>query len=275
MEVLDLAENVQIALSCIALFAVLVVHQIARQTIRRLPIHLDQKLRARRTSRYSLAVAFAAFLLIIWAEDLKDAALIVSAFAVAIVLSLKEVIMCMTGWWLKLAGGHFQVGDRIEIDGLIGDVMDYGVLTITLLEVEPNSVGEQRSGSVVTIPNSLLLSKALTNQTKAFSYRWHSVLIRVKPNEDWQESEKALIEAGDEVWAEFAADAERQAHEVADKFSVQTGDAKPAIYLSQAADGTKTLELRIGLPVRDARKVEDQVLRAYFSKLSVHAKQVH
>jgi len=264
-------ETIQLFMSAFSLATVTALLIGIRQAIKHLPIDGDQKLRAKRTATYGCTLALGIFLVVIWAEELREAALVLSAFAVAIVLSTKELIMCVTGWWLKLAGGHFRVGDRIRIGSFNGDVVDYGLLTISLLEVDPNSPRQLRSGSILTIPNSMLLSHAVINQTLAFSFRWHSVLVRISDKTDWQRAEDALLEAGEEVWKDFEEDAEEEFVKFADRFGFQPGTKNPKIFMSHDDTGSKTLELRIGLPVRDGHHVEDRVLRAYYSKLSVQA----
>ena len=83
------------------------------------PVHTNQVRRAKKVS-YGGAILFVTLRIVIWADELREAALVLSAFAVAIVLSTKELIMCVTGWWLKLAGGHFRIGDRVQIGSTTG-----------------------------------------------------------------------------------------------------------------------------------------------------------
>lgn len=259
---------IRFTLTLTSLVSAVVVYVVLRQAIVRLPILPDQKRRARKTSAYGSILALFVLLLVVWADELREAALVLSAFAVAIALSTKELLMCITGWWLKLAGGHFRVGDRIRIGAYNGDVVDYGLLTITLLEVDP---GQERTGGVLTIPNSMLLVEAVVNQTLAFSFQWHSVLIKVPQELDWQKAETALLEAGREIWAEFDAEAEGQAEQLTHRFASQPDAREPEVFLGHGEDGKQTLELRIGLPVRQEYPVEDKILRAYYSKVSIHA----
>ena len=140
-----------------------------------------------------------------------------------------------------------------------------------LLEVDSAVPGQERTGGVLTIPNSILLGEAVVNQTLAFSFQWHSVLIKVPQALDWQKAETALLEAGQEIWAEFDAEAEGQTKQLTHRFASKPDAREPEVFLGHGEDGKQTLELRIGLPVRQEHHVEDKILRAYYSKVSIHA----
>lgn len=260
--------NPQHVITLICLVGVVFMLFVAPLGVNRLGVTPAQRRRAKKAIRYLTFIMSLAILTVVWADELKEGALVLSAFAVAIVLANKEVIMCVTGWWLKLAGNQFRVGDRIQVGPHKGDVVDYGLLTTTLMEVEVEQGSEQRSGSVVILPNSIYLSSPVRNETKAFSAHWHTIRVAVKEGGDWRKAEISLLECGQKEWARMKDEINREEQSLDEHFELEQKEGEPRVYVTQKDDGRIQLDLRIALPVRDQREVEDRILRNYLARVA-------
>ena len=110
------------------------------------------------TIRNTLILVSIIGLAIIWAPQLQNFAVSLIAIAVALVLATKELLDCLTGSLLRTASKAYAVGDRIEINGTRGNVVDHNFLTTTLLEIGPGQTSHQYTGRAIVIPNNQLLS---------------------------------------------------------------------------------------------------------------------
>ena len=207
-------------------------------------------------------------LVVVWAEQLRVGAFVLSAFAVAIVLATKETLLCVQGWWLKIAGGHYRIGDRIQVGEWKGDVVEYGLLTTTLLEISADGSQELRSGGTVTLPNSLLLAEPVRNETRSLPFTWHDVNISVPLGEDWRARESLLLEYGRQEWTRYADEAREEVDRLEDSIAQPAGGGEPVVYVSQAESGLVHLRLRIGVPVGEKASVGDRIVRKYMDGLS-------
>src|SRR5690606_5223471 len=97
-------------------------------------LHGDQRRRIMVSVRNALLVVLIVGLVMIWGAELRVAALSAFAIAAAIVIATKELIMCISGSFLRTGSHAFKVGDRIEVGGIRGDVFDTTLLTTTLFE---------------------------------------------------------------------------------------------------------------------------------------------
>jgi small-conductance mechanosensitive channel len=235
---------------------------------RHLEIGPKQRRRVRRVSQYAIVLALLVVMVVVWAEQLRVGAFVLSAFAVAIVLATKETLLCFQGWWLKIAGGHYRIGDRVQIGQWKGDVVDYGLLTTTLLEVSTGANQEFRSGGTVTIPNSLLLSEPVRNETRSLPYTWHTVTIHVPAGEDWRVRERLLLDCARQEWTQYAERAREEVDRLEDDIAQPAGGDEPQVFVSQSADGLVELRLRIGVPVGETASADDRIVRAYLDRLS-------
>jgi small-conductance mechanosensitive channel len=91
------------------------------------------------------------------------------------------------GGFIVLAGQPYEVGDRIEIAGESGDVIDIGVMSTTLLEIGGWVHGDQPTGRVTIIPNGRVLTQQVHNYTKDHSFIWEELTISLTYDSDWQQ----------------------------------------------------------------------------------------
>ncbi|MBC8130616.1 MAG: mechanosensitive ion channel [Rhizobiaceae bacterium] len=96
-------------------------------------------------------------LLGVWLSEIQNLVFSLAAVMVALVVATKELIMCVAGAALRLGGGLFKVGDRIETNGIRGEVLDHGLFSTTIMETPPVSLGHAGTGRRLTLPNSLFL----------------------------------------------------------------------------------------------------------------------
>ena len=149
-------------------------------------------------------------IVVIWIEQLRTIAAAAVVFAAAIVIATKEFLLNIVGYFYRSTAKFFAIGDRIDIDGIRGDVIDQNLMGITLLEIGPGTRSHQYTGLTVHIPNSLFLANTVKNETSFWSkYVFHLMTIPIQADENWPTKEKALLEAADKpappIWKMPAA----------------------------------------------------------------------
>ncbi|MDJ0962153.1 MAG: mechanosensitive ion channel [Acidimicrobiia bacterium] len=212
----------------------------------------------------TVLVAFIA-LVIVWAQELRTAALSLVAFAVAAVIATKEMIMAVGGSFSRATSGSFAVGDRVRIGAHRGDVIDHSLLTTTLLEIGP---GHVRTGRTLVIPNNLLLTDAVANETAGHGYVLHSFAVPVAKSE-WHGAQKALLAAAKEHSAEYVEDARREMERRARAHSLSTPIVDPFVLAKPTGTDTVELTVRVPVPAREAWWVENEILAAWLGRSDV------
>ncbi len=256
-------------LMSLGLFAcVMLMRWMLLNGVRRMPIK-SQELRR----RWVLAVRNLALLLLflglalIWAEQLRTLAISLLAVIVAVVLSTKELILCLTGSFLKASAGTFSIGDRIEVNKLRGDVIDQTLLSTTLMEVGPGEAIHQHSGRVLVIPNSLFLSTPVMNENYTGHYAVHSFTVPVRRDEDYLPHEKALLAAATEVCASYLDAARKSMAYLTATESLDAPSVEPRVTISIPANDRIDLVVRVAAPVQRKGRTEQQILRKYLANL--------
>ncbi|MFG0274430.1 MAG: mechanosensitive ion channel domain-containing protein [Phycisphaerales bacterium] len=211
-------------------------------------------------------------LLIIWAQELRTVALSAIAVAAAIVIATKELIMCLSGTILEGSANTFQIGDRIEVDGLRGDVFDQTLLTTTILEIGPGQQTHQFTGRKVVIPNSVFLAKPVFNETATDEYVLHIFAVPVKTEDDWRSAEARLLEAAKRECAPYLDDARRHMEHIGKEQGIRSLSVEPRVTIQLPEPGRINLIVRIPTPARHRGRVEQSILRAVAPTLVSAAK---
>jgi small-conductance mechanosensitive channel len=226
---------------------------------RRLPSTDKLQLRlAAQIRGFSYAV-LAAGLFIIWAAELQALAVSFAVLAMAIVWATRETFACIQGAAYRISANAFDVGDRINIAGIRGDVIDTGLLGTLVLEV---AQGHQRTGRTISIPNSLFMTEPVLNESLAGEYMLHLMTIPVDRDADLAAIERKALTAAQEACAEFLDDVRRPMASRYRRHGLTPPIVDPRITYQVVDKNTVNILLRIPTPIRLERHVEQRVLRA-------------
>lgn len=120
-------------------------------------------------------------LIMIWAPQLRTFALSLTAFAVAVVVAMKELILCLSGSALRTFTRAYSVGDHIEIGGTRGEVLDHNLLVTRLAEFEKLDGSVLATGREIVLPHSLLFGTPLRIEVPVSGRLRHSILMTFEP----------------------------------------------------------------------------------------------
>ena len=78
-----------------------------------------------------------------------------------------------------MAGGKLNIGDRLEVDGTRGDVIDIQLLRTTLVEINGWLGVDQPTGRVILIPNNFVFKNKVFNYTHGHPFIWGKIEVTV------------------------------------------------------------------------------------------------
>ncbi len=198
-------------------------------------------------------------LVVIWGSELQGFAVSVVALAAAFAIAAKELFMCVSGSLVRAVSRSFDVGDRIEVRGLRGDVIDTNILSTTLLEVGP---GHQRTGRALTIPNSVLLTDHVVNETFTGDFVLHFIELPTT-KERWLEDEERALTIAEEVCGGLADDARAEIDAVGKRSGLSPFSVSPRVMLQHPTADEVRLLLRVPTRARSKGRTQQTILRRY------------
>ncbi|GJL67958.1 MAG: hypothetical protein NPIRA06_05930 [Nitrospirales bacterium] len=218
--------------------------------------------------RNGLLFLFILGMIFIWAPQLQTFAVSVFAVAVAFVLATKEIIDCLSGSALRVLTKTYSLGDRIEIGGIRGNVVDHNALTTTVLEIGPGQTSHQYTGRAMVIPNSFIFDHPLTNETYSKKYRLHIVTVPLSTDDDWKTAERLLLQAGEEEAAPFINEARTYLKKLEGKLWLDAPSVEPRVTIQLPEPGRINLLLRVPCPTQYPSRLEQAILRKFLAEFS-------
>lgn len=269
LELKDSPSIFRLIISITILLIVLTLKAIIFRQIRKnRNLHLGKKRRWSINTNTTLTFIFIISLIIVWEAYFKSVAISFLAIAVPLVLATKELLMCISGSFLKLMSGEFSIGDRVEFNGIRGDVIGRSLLTVKILEIGPKDKTHQYTGRSITIPNSLFLSKEVINESYLHDFVLHTFTIPLSIDQDWEEAERVLLDAAAEECSQFYDSAQKYMDRIQSKRNLITPAVKPRVHIRFVDPNEIQLIIRISVPAQEKGKIEQRIVRKYLKRFA-------
>lgn len=188
----------------------------------------------------------------IWLAGLRSVGTFLGLLAGGVAIALKDVVADVAAWLFIVFRRPFEVGDRVQIGGHAGDVVDLNLFQFTLLEIGNWVEADQSTGRVIHVPNALVFTQPLANYTQEFEYVWHEIGVTVTFESDWRRARDILEDLARERAAVHGLEAEAQLRRATRKFFIRYAHLTPAIYTEIRPNGV-LLTLRYLCPARARR----------------------
>ena len=248
-----------VAFAAFALLLLLVV-RLARRVVAKQIHDVNRRHTLRKWIGYLAVLALAVFSAALFSDWLSGVGTLLAVLLAGIAIALQDILKSVVGWVYLSSRAGIEVGDRVEVDDITGDVIDVGVLKTTVLEVGNLVYGRQSTGRLVTIPNYRMLSEAVKVTGRDNPFVWHETKVIVTFESDWRRAETLLREAGDELHAENAPALHAAFRGLERRYAFKYGTLTPIVYVAIADAGVE-LVLRFLTPVRRRRGAADRIAR--------------
>lgn len=156
------------------------------------------------------------------------------AFGVAgagIAFALQEVIASFAGWLAIMFGGFYKSGDRVQLGGIKGDVMDIGVLRTTIMETGQWVDGDLYNGRIVLIANSFVFKEPVFNYSGDFPFLWDEIKIPIQYGSNYDKTKEILLNVGQNIVGELRESSKLKWEELQNKYRLEDAQIEPTVSL--------------------------------------------
>jgi small-conductance mechanosensitive channel len=184
-----------------------------------------------------------------------------------IAVALQNVILSVAGYFFLIGKYGVRVGDRVNIAGVTGDVVDIGLVRLQLMEVT-GGPAPLPTGRVVAFSNSVVFqaNSGMFKQIPGTNFLWHEITLTLDPKGHYRQVEQRMIEAVNKVFAEYRDRMEVQRRNVERSLNSTIAAFSPEsrLHLTQTA-----LEVVIRYPVdlEHAGEIDNRVTREILDAL--------
>ena len=199
-------------------------------------------------------------LLLIWETHLQNFIYLISFISAGIALSLKDIILnFFSGIYIRLKK-PFDVEDRVVVNEIEGDVVNINTMNFEVLEISNREDGEQSTGVIINIPNSVVFTTPIKNYTKVFKYIWNEITVKIPLDSNVKKvkSELYRIVNTNEVIQQIPNKMENQINNAITDYRIFYNKLKPIIY-TKVVDDHIELSVRYLVHPKKARNVESDI----------------
>ncbi|MCX6354150.1 MAG: mechanosensitive ion channel family protein [Candidatus Aureabacteria bacterium] len=229
----------------------------------------DLKIRheARKHINYFVTVVMIICILFLWAQSITSLTIFLGIAGAGMALALQEVILCIAGWFNIVTRRPFEVGDRIEMAGIKGDVIDIRLLQTALLEIGNWVDNDQSTGRIVNIPNSMIFKRENFNYNKGFEFIWNEIKILVTYESDWKRAEEIMLAHARVQSSGMEEVVKKKIHAMTRRYMIHYDKLSPIVYVSVRESGVE-LALRYLTEAKLRRTTHDAISRAILDDFS-------
>jgi len=138
--------------------------------------------------------------------NLTQLGFIAGLLSVALGWALQKPISGVVAWLILIIRRPFDIGDRIIISTIKGDVTDITLSHIFLNEVGGTIEGEERSGRIVMIPTSIIFEKEIINYTRESDYILVEIITAITYESNLEKAEEIITSAVHKILEPFYND---------------------------------------------------------------------
>ncbi len=191
----------------------------------------------------------------IWVDRIGSLATFLGLVTAGLAIALQDPIVNLAGWFFLVVRKPFKIGDRIEIGGVAGDVIDVRFFQFTINEINNWVDADQSTGRIIHIPNGRIFKEPQANFTQGFLYIWNEMSVTVTFESNWEKAKGSLETIVKRHAESLSKQAERKLLEASEKFMIFYTSLTPIVYTSVEDSGVK-LTLRYLVNPRKRRGTE-------------------
>ena len=181
--------------------------------------------------------------------------------------------MSFNGSVVRFRGKLFEIGDRIEVGEIRGDVIDTTLLSTTVEEVGKGGSNHLYTGRRISFSNSLFLTRPVINESFLENYYMIRTEIPLSIHSDWKEGKEILLKIAEEEMMPYLEQARRRLRQMERRRGVQLPSVDPRVTISLPDPQQVILSLRMPTPVHFKERLEQVVLTRFLERFYKQAQE--
>ncbi|WP_051238739.1 mechanosensitive ion channel family protein [Gaetbulibacter saemankumensis] len=198
---------------------------------RRLP---DNSLRYKSQKGIEIIGYFFALLITIsyFTGNIKDFGLAIGLLTAGITITLQELILSIAGSFYIFFVRVYKPGDRIEINGIKGDVIDVDSIYTTMMEIGQWVSSDNYSGRIVKLSNAFVFKGPVYNYSQDFPFVWDEFNLPIRYGSDIEMAKSIVISVAQEYLSEYVKASISDWKDVVEKYYIEDAQVDPALAIT-------------------------------------------
>lgn len=206
-------------------------------------------------------------LMLIFTSEMKYFTVSIGIMSAAIAFALQEVILSIAGWFSIFGSNIYKPGDRIEINGIKGDVIDIGLTKTTLMEIGEWVKSDNYSGRIVKISNAFVFKGAVQNYSADFQFVWDEIDIPIKYGSDIKLVNQIILDTAKISLSNYADFAKEHWKIMVSKYLIENANVESSLTL-KLTDNWIEFNLRYVVDYKKRRITKNQLFEEILNEIN-------
>ena len=199
----------KLALVLLGLALIVGLMKLLQRTATRYVRNDATRYRARKVANFIGYLSSIVFVALVFSDKFGGFTVAFGVAGAGIAFALQEVIASVAGWMAVSLGGFYKVGDRVQLGGIKGDVIDIGILRTTMMQIGEWVNGDAYNGRTVRVANSFVFKEPVFNYSAELPFLWDEIKIPIKYGSDYRLARNLISGVAKEVAGDYARSAEK------------------------------------------------------------------
>ncbi len=191
----------------------------------------DNRYRAKKFSGFIGFILTVLLVSFVFSDKLSGLTVALGVAGAGIAFALQEVIASFAGWLAIMFGGFYKTGDRVQLGGIKGDVMDIGVLRTTIMEMGQWVDSDLYNGRIVLIANSFVFKEPVFNYSGDFPFLWDEIKIPIQYGSNYEKTKEILLHAGTKIAGDLSQRSREKWNVLRNKYRLEEAQTMPMVSL--------------------------------------------
>ncbi len=209
-------------------------------------------------------ISFAGYLLsillitIVYSDKLGGLTVALGVAGAGIAFALQEVIASVAGWLAISFGGFYKIGDRVQLGGIKGDVIDIGVIRTTIMETGQWVDGDLYNGRIVRVANSFVFKEPVFNYSGDFPFLWDEIKIPIQYDSNYERAKELFNSIAVEVAGDLTETSRQKWKELVKIYMIEDAQTGPMVTII-ANDNWVEYTIRYVVSYKKRRATKDML----------------
>ncbi len=204
-----------------------------------------------------------------FASQLGSVATFAGLLTAGVAVALQSVILSVAGYFFLMGKYGIRVGDRVQIGGVTGEVVDVGLVRFHLLELSSGGTDAQPSGRVVAFSNSVVFqpTSGVFKRIPGASFVWHEINLTFSHDNNYRTIQERITSAVDHVLKDHHEEMDRQRRHMEQTLnSISEIELRPKTYLRFTPSGIE-VTVRFPVDLKSAADIDDCMMRELYATI--------
>lgn len=160
---------------------------------------------------------------------IKDFTIIIGLFTAGLAFTLQELILSIAGSMYIFLVKVYKPGDRIEINGIKGDVIDVDSIYTTMMEIGQWVESDNYSGRIVKLSNAFVFKGPIYNYSQDFPFIWDQFNLPIRYGSDMDLAKSIVITIASETLSDYTRASKAEWEAVVKKYYIEDAEVEPTL----------------------------------------------